>query len=97
MFKSIIAWLDRDWEHRGYNPIFAVGQKLFWFSPLLLIGIIGIIAGVKPGDFLYDKGLLIGLGLCLIPFSISNYRWFRGYGRNSRNEEQTQKRKEGRG
>lgn len=94
LYRSVVAWLDRDWERRRYNPTFAFAQKLFWLSPFFLISAICLIAGAKPGDFLYDKVLLIGLALSIIPFSISTYRWLRGYSRPSWHEEQARKRRE---
>ena len=92
LIKSLVRWIDKDWEGRRYNPVFAFAQRLVWCVPILLIGMTGHLAGAKPGDFLYDWGLPIGMFLSLSLFGLSSYRWFRGYGRTDWQETQARKR-----
>lgn len=91
--KRLPGWIDRDWERRSYNPLFAFAQRLLWVTPLLAIGAVGLLVGAGPGHFLYDWGLPIGICLMLLLFGYSGYRWFVGYGRTSWHEEQVRKRR----
>ncbi len=92
LITSLRAWIDKDWERRRYTC--ALTQKLFWLSPFLVIcGILWLI-GAEAGNLIYDWGLPISLGLCLVPIAYSSYRWFRGYSRTSWQEEQSRKRRD---
>jgi len=81
LFKAISTWIDRDWQRRSFNPVFAFGQRLPWCIPILVIGLVGYLFGAEPGDILYDWGLLVGMSLSLMLMAWSFYRWFSGYGR----------------
>ncbi|QUT05246.1 hypothetical protein KFK14_19960 [Sphingobium phenoxybenzoativorans] len=91
--KAFSAWLDRDWTRRGYNPIFAFGQRLIWCVPVLAIGLVGYLFGAEPGDVLYDWGLPVGMALSLMLMGWSGYRWFSGYSRTDWQEKQARKRR----
>lgn len=90
--KVFSTWIDRDWERRSYNPIFAFGQRLIWCVPILVIGVIGHLLGARPGDILYDWGLPIGMALSVLLMGFSGYRWYSGYSRTGWQEKQARQR-----
>jgi cytochrome c-type biogenesis protein CcmH/NrfF len=92
--KVFSAWLDRDWERRSYNPIFAFGQRLIWCIPIVAIGLAGHLVGAKQGDVLYDWGLPIGMVLSMILMIWSAIRWLSGYSRTDWQEKQSSKQRQ---
>lgn len=94
MVRYLRKWIDRDWERRDYNPVFAFIQRLLWGLPLAVIGAVGWMFDAGPGDPLYDWGLPIGAALSLALVAYSSYRWFVGYGRTGWQEEQARRRRD---
>lgn len=91
--RSLIDWIDKDWERLRFNPVSLFAQKLLWCVPILVVGIVGYIAGTAPGDVLYDWGLPIGIVLSLLLFGLSMYRGLRGYSRTDWQEAQARRRR----
>lgn len=92
--RQLQRWIDRDWEKRGYNPMFAYAQKIMYLSPLLLVGAADLVIGIPPGSSAYYWSGGIALTLGLIIYGWQLYRWLVGYVRPSWHEEQTRKRRE---
>lgn len=91
LFKALSLWMDRDWEQRSYNPVFAFGQRLLWCVPILIIAIVGHLLGAQPGNVLYDWGLPAGIALSLMLMGWSSYRWLSGYSRTDWQQQQARK------
>ncbi|WP_041390598.1 hypothetical protein [Sphingobium chlorophenolicum] len=91
LIKAFSAWIDRDWERRSFNPVFAFGQRFIWCVPILVIGVVGHLFNAEPGDVLYDWGLPVGMALSLILMGWSCYRWFSGYSRTDWQKKQASK------
>lgn len=89
--KSLAGWIDKDWQRLRFNPTFAFAQRFLWCVPMLVIGLVGYLAGAKPGDALYDWGLPIGMVLSLLLFGLSMYRWLKGYSRSDWQEAQARR------
>ena len=93
LLRSLIRWIDKDWETLRFNPVFAFAQRFLWCVPIIVIGFVGYLAGAKPGDFLYDWGLPFSMVLSLLLFGVSMYRWLRGYSRSDWQEAQAKRRR----
>ncbi|AEG47897.1 hypothetical protein Sphch_0197 [Sphingobium chlorophenolicum L-1] len=83
--------MDRDWERRRYNPVFAFAQRLMWCVPIVVVAFVGHLFDAEQGDVLYDWGLPVGMAMTLMLMGWSFYRWFSGYSRTDWQEKQAQK------
>jgi hypothetical protein len=85
LVKSLVAWMDRDWEGRNYNPVLAFAQKLLWIAPsiaaLLLMWLLETL-GVSRNSTLVTVLLICGALGSFGMFGLSLYRWMQGYSRS---------------
>lgn len=85
LIRSLVAWMDRDWQGRNYNPIFAFAQRLLWIAPLiaalLLMGLLETL-GVSRESLAVSALLVCGALGTLVMVGLSLYRWMTGYSRS---------------
>jgi hypothetical protein len=85
MLRALINWMDRDWAHRKYNPVFAFGQRLVWGVPVFLS--LAVIGALEALGFSRDGpavlgALVLGVAGTFAIMLISLYRWATGYSRS---------------
>lgn len=81
MFHALINWMDRDWESRRYNPVFAFAQRLVRLVPVLLS--LAVIAVLKCLGFSHDGPVAVsvfalGMAGTFTIMLVSLYRWMAG-------------------
>jgi hypothetical protein len=85
--------MDRDWERRSYNPLFAFAQRLVWAAPLLaallLMELLETL-GVARGSFVVIALLVCGAFGTFAMLGLSMYRWMAGYSRSAFQEQAAQ-------
>ena len=85
------SWLDRYWERRSYNPVFAFAERLMVIAPLLIaILLMGVLEalGVSRGAPVMT-GILIAGGVCAFGMmGISLHSWMKGYSRSEWQDKQ---------
>ena len=85
LFRALIAWMDRDWASRRYNPVFAFAQRLVWGVPIFLS--LAVIGALEALGFSQDSTAVLGVlavgavGMAAIML-VSLYRWAIGYSRS---------------
>jgi hypothetical protein len=90
LIRAFAAWMDRDWDGRNYNPIFAFAQRLLWIAPLIaalvLMGLLETL-GVSRESLAVTALLVCGALGTLALVGLSLYRWVTGYSRSERQDQ----------
>lgn len=85
LFKSLLRWMDKDWEARDYNPVHAYAQRLIWTAPflaaLLLVALFESIGFQRDSPVIVGSLILGSAGMFLM-LGVSLYRWMAGYSRS---------------
>ncbi len=89
--KRLVLWLDRYWERRSYNPVFAFAERLLVGAPLLiallLMGVLEAL-GVSLDAPIITAILIVGVLGMFGMMGLSLYRWMTGYSRSEWQDKQ---------